>query len=254
MIIDTHAHYDDEAFDEDRASLLSSFPELGIERIINVGASMEGSLASVALSKEYPFIYSAVGAHPDSALEITPENIEKLRTLLQDEKCLAVGEIGLDYHSEDLDIPLQQKAFRMQLSLAKEMDKPVIIHSRDAAKDTLDILLSDKTGERGAVMHCYSYSKETAEILLKHNFYFGIGGVITFKNAKKLVEALEIIPMDRILLETDCPYLAPTPYRGTRNSSAYIPLMIERIAQIKGVTEKEVEEITTENALRLFFH
>lgn len=252
MIIDTHAHYDDEAFDEDREELLSSLKENGIERVINVAANMKGARASVELAHRYPFIFAAVGVHPDDCDEINEETLAELEELCKDEKVVAIGEIGLDYYWDNVDREIQKKTFRQQLALAKKVNLPVIIHSRDAAKDTVDILMEEESKGIKGVMHCYSYSKETAEILNKLDFYYGIGGVVTFKNAKKLVEALEVIPMDRILLETDCPYLAPTPFRGKRNCSLYISYVVEKLAEIKGITKEEVERITSENAKRVF--
>jgi len=252
MIIDTHAHYDDEAFNEDRDELLNSLKSNNIEKVINIGANMKGSENTVLLTKQYDFIYGAVGVHPDEIAEVNEETIERLRILSREEKILAIGEIGLDYYHDEFDRKAQEIAFRAQLNLAREEGLPVVIHSREAAKDTLDILVDEKIQEIGGVMHCYSYSKEMAEILAKYDMYFGIGGVITFKNAKKLKESLEVMPLDRILLETDCPYLAPTPYRGKRNSSLYLPYVVETISEIKGISVSDVENVTTENAIRLF--
>ena len=253
MIIDTHAHYDDEAFDEDRDELIMSLPQNRIERIINVGATMAGTEASVKLAEKYPHVYAAVGVHPDNADEINEESVARLEELAQNEKVVAIGEIGLDYYWDNVARSLQQEAFRKQIALARKVNLPIIIHSREAAKDTLDIMADENIGEIGGVMHCYSYSKESAEIVNKFGFYFGIGGVSTFKNAKKLIEALEVMPMDRILLETDCPYLAPVPFRGKRNSSLLLPYVVEKLAEVKGLTTEEIEKITYDNAERLFF-
>lgn len=253
MIIDTHAHYDDEAFDEDRDELIKSLPENRIERVINVGATMAGTEASVKLADQYPHVYAAVGVHPDNADEITDESLARIEELTHNPKVVAIGEIGLDYYWDNVARSLQQEAFRKQIRLAAKVNLPIIIHSREAAKDTLDIMAEEKIGEIGGVMHCYSYSKETAEIVNKFGFYFGIGGVATFKNAKKLIEALEVMPMDRILLETDCPYLAPVPFRGKRNSSLMLQYVVEKLAEVKGLTTQEIEEITYNNAVRLFF-
>ncbi len=252
MIIDTHAHYDDEAFNEDRDELIKSLPENRIERVINVGATMAGTEASVKLADRYPHVYAAVGVHPDNADEITDESLARIEELTHNPKVVAIGEIGLDYYWDNVARSLQQEAFRKQIRLAAKVNLPIIIHYREAAKDTLDIMAEEKIGEIGGVMHCYSYSKETAEIVNKFGFYFGIGGVSTFKNAKKLIEALEVMPMDRILLETDCPYLAPVPFRGKRNSSLMLTYVVEKLAEVKGISGEEIEKVTYENALRLF--
>lgn len=253
MIIDTHAHYNDEAFDEDRDELLKSLPNNNIERVINVGADMKTTEESVRLAGKFPYIYAAVGVHPDSADEINEESLARLEELCKEEKVVAIGEIGLDYYWDNVDREIQKDAFRKQIALAKKVKLPIIIHSREAAKDTIDILFEEKADEVGGVMHCYSYTKESAEIINKLGFYFGIGGVLTFKNGKKLREALEVMPLDRILLETDCPYLAPVPFRGKRNSSLLLPYVVETLAECKGLSVEEIERITKENAERLFF-
>ena len=249
-IIDTHAHYDDEAFDEDRDELLRSFEDAGIKRVVNIGASMKSSKDSIALSKEYPFVYAVVGIHPSSAKEINEENILILEKMLSEEKVVAIGEIGLDYYYDEPEEFLQKKCFRAQLELAKKHDFPVVIHSRDAAKDTLDILKEFK-GVRG-VIHCYSYSKEMAREFIKLGYVLGIGGVITFKNAKKLEETLNEISFEAFVLETDCPYLSPVPNRGKRNSSLNLTYIIDRVAQIKGVSREFIIEKSLENAQRLY--
>lgn len=249
MIIDSHAHYDDEAFEEDRDNLLQSMQSNGIEKIINVGANIKGSRASIALSEQYPFIYSAVGVHPSDTEELNEEKMAWLKEVSKKEKVVAIGEIGLDYYWPEPDREIQKKWFIRQMELAQEVNLPVIIHSRDAAQDTIEIL---KQFPANGVIHCYSYTKESAKEFLKMGYYFGIGGVLTFKNAKKLKEAVMEIPMDRILLETDSPYLAPEPNRGKRNSSLNIPYVVKKLAQLKGITEEEVINITTENTKRLF--
>ena len=238
MIIDTHTHYNDEAFDEDREELLKSLPDNNIDRVINVGADMNSTEESILLSKKFPYIYAAVGVHPDSADEINDSSLARLEELCRD----------------NVDREIQKDAFRKQIALARKVNLPIIIHSREAAKDTIDILFEEKAEEVGGVMHCYSYTKESAEIINKLGFYFGIGGVLTFKNGKKLREALEVMPLDRILLETDCPYLAPVPFRGKRNSSLLLPYVVEVLAECKGITTEEVERITKENAERLFWN
>lgn len=252
MIFESHAHYDDEAFDEDREALLSSLQEQGIGTVINIGASLSGCEATVKLAEQYPFVFGAVGVHPSEVEELNEENFVRLSTLCDHEKVVAVGETGLDYHYPEPDKALQKKWFERQLTLACETGLPVIIHSREAAKDTLDIMQALHAEEIGGVVHCFSYGKEMAREYLNMGFHFGIGGVITFNNAKKLKEAVEYIPMGRILLETDSPYLAPQPHRGERNSSLNLPFVVEAIAEIKGISRKEVEEITEENARRLF--
>lgn len=251
-IFDTHAHYDDEAFDEDRDALLAELPENGIARVVNVGASLASCGRTIEIMNRYDYIYGAIGVHPSETAELNDEAFEWLRQQCQLEKCVAVGEIGLDYYWDEPDRELQKEWFRRQLNLARELAKPVIIHSRDAAKDTVDLMTEEHAEEIGGVIHCYSYTKETAEVFLKMGFYFGIGGVLTFKNAKKLKEAVAYIPLDRIVLETDCPYLAPEPNRGKRNSSLNIPYVVKALAEIKGVEEETVREAAWENAHKLY--
>lgn len=252
MIFDTHAHYDDEAFDEDRDEVLTSLRKRGVGTVVNVGASMEGSRRSVSLSEQYEFVYSAVGVHPDEVGELREEDMEWMREQLQKPKVVAVGEIGLDYYWDKEGHDLQKKWFLRQLKLAKELKKPVIIHSREAAADTMELLKANYHGEMPMVMHCYSYSPEMAAEYLKMGFYLGIGGVLTFKNAKKLKEVVEIAPIERLLLETDCPYLAPVPNRGKRNDSTNIHYVAEELARLKGMTSEEVIRITEENARRFY--
>lgn len=252
MIFDTHTHYDDEQFDSDRDELLGKMQEAGIETIVDVGASIETTKKALELAHKYDFIYAAVGVHPSEVEELTDDSIEQLRSLSRDSKCVAIGEIGLDYHWPDPAPELQKVWFKRQLDLARQEHLPVIIHSRDAAADTLDILKEEHAEEIGGVVHCFSYSKEIARECTKMGFYIGIGGVLTFKNARKMVEVMEDTPMDRILLETDCPYLAPEPFRGKRNSSLYLPYVVEKMAQIKGITTDEVIRITRENAMTMY--
>ena len=251
-IFDTHAHYDDEAFDEDRDALLAELPENGIARVVNVGASLASCGRTIEIMNRYGYIYGAIGVHPSETAELNDEAFEWLRQQCQLEKCVAVGEIGLDYYWDEPDRELQKEWFRRQLNLARELAKPVIIHSRDAAKDTVNLMTEEHAEEIGGVIHCYSYTKETAEVFLKMGFYFGIGGVLTFKNAKKLKEAVAYIPLDRIVLETDCPYLAPEPNRGKRNSSLNIPYVVKALAEIKGVEEETVRKAAWENAHKLY--
>ena len=251
-MIDSHAHYDDEAFDQDREELLSSVFESGIRKVINVGASMESCKSTLALTEKYDNIYAAIGVHPSDTAELTDEDIEWLKQKSSLEKVVAIGEIGLDYYWDTPDREIQKKWFRRQLLLAKEVKLPVVIHSREAVADTVTIMKECGADTIPGVIHCYSYTKESARDFLDMGYSFGIGGVLTFKNAKKLKEAVAYIPMDRILLETDCPYLAPEPNRGKRNSSLNIPYIVQVMAQIKGISEDEVVRITSENTERLF--
>lgn len=252
MIFDTHAHYDDEAFDEDRDEVLTSLRERGVGTVVNVGASMEGSRRSVSLSEQYEFVYSAVGVHPDEVGELREEDMEWMREQLQKPKVVAVGEIGLDYYWDKEGHDLQKKWFLRQLKLAKELKKPVIIHSREAAADTMELLKANYHGEMHMVMHCYSYSSEMAREYRKMGLYLGIGGVLTFKNAKKLKETVLESPMEYLLLETDCPYLAPVPNRGKRNDSGMLKYVVQELAALKGITPEEVIRITEENARRFY--
>ncbi len=252
MIFESHAHYDDEEFDEDRDSLLASMPENGIEYIINVGANLRTTENTIALTEQYPFIYGAAGVHPSDTAELNEENFAWLKEQCSKPKIVAVGEIGLDYYWDEPDREIQKKWFQRQLALAAEKKLPVIIHSRDAAKDTLDIMKKMECQKMSGVVHCFSYPKEIAREVLNMGFYLGIGGVVTFQNAKAVKEVVKYAPLDRILLETDSPYLAPVPHRGERNSSLYIPLIAEEIAKIKGIEYDKVVRITNENAKKLF--
>lgn len=252
QIFDTHAHYDDEAFDEDREELLEMLPQKGIAKVVNVGASLSSCKRTIELMNRYDYIYGAIGVHPNETAELTEESFEWLRQQCQLEKCVAVGEIGLDYYWDEPEREIQKSWFVRQLNLAKELKKPVVIHSRDAAKDTVDLMTAEKAGEIGGVIHCYSYTKETAKTFLDMGFFIGIGGVLTFKNARKLKEAAEYIPLERIVLETDCPYLAPEPNRGKRNSSLNIPYVISVLADLKGVDEETVRRAAWENAHKLY--
>ncbi len=252
MIFESHAHYDDRAFDDDRDGLLGSLKESGIGYVINVGANPETTERTIALAEKYSFVYGAAGVHPSDTGELDEEKFLWLKEQCAHPKIVAVGEIGLDYYWEEPSKETQKKWFERQLRLAGETGLPVIIHSRDAAKDTLDMVREFYEGEAGGVIHCFSYSKEVAREYLEMGFYFGIGGVVTFRNARKLKEAVEYIPLEKILLETDSPYLAPVPYRGQRNSSLYLPLIAKEIAQIKGISYDETVAVTERNACRLF--
>lgn len=252
MIFDSHAHYDDEAFDGDREALFDNMHKDGVDFVVNVGASMDSSQKTLALARKYPFIYGAVGVHPTETAGLTEEDMQWIKEKTAEPKVVAIGEIGLDYHWDEPDRLVQKKWFERQLGLAAETGLPVIIHSRDAAQDTLAILKSWQENITAGVIHCFSYTKEIAREYLDIGYYFGIGGVVTFQNAKKLKEAVEYIPIERILLETDSPYLAPVPYRGKRNSSLNIPFVAKEIAALKGMGYDDVVSITEENAKRLF--
>lgn len=251
MIFDSHAHYDSHQFDEDRHELLLSMQENGIGTIVNCAADWESLTEVVEMAQCYPHVYAAVGLHPDEVGELDEERFAFLKQQCQKEKVVAVGEIGLDYYWDTASHDVQKKWFVRQLELAKELDLPVIIHSRDAAEDTWNVMKEHAQGLRG-VIHCFSYSKEMAEEYVKMGFHIGIGGVVTFKNGKKLKEVAQVVPLDRILLETDCPYLAPEPFRGKRNSSLYVPYIAQAIADIKGITYNEVVAQTAKNAKELF--
>ena len=252
MIFDSHAHYDDEAFDEDREQLLESVHAYGVSHIVNVGASLEGVAATVALTQRYPFLYGAVGVHPDHASDLNEEKLEWIRELCALPKVVAVGEIGLDYYWDNSPREVQKQWFERQLELAKETGLPVIIHSREAAKDTFDMLRAVHHGETGGVIHCYSGSREMARDYLNMGYYIGVGGVVTFKNARVLKEVVEYAPLDRILTETDCPYLSPVPFRGKRNDSTRISYVLDAIAEIKNISRQEAETATWQNAMKMY--
>ncbi len=252
MIFDTHAHYDDDAFDEDREILLAGLNAAGIGTVVNIGASLASTKTTLALAERYPFIYAAVGVHPSETAELDEERMKWLEEMCASPKVVAVGEIGLDYHWDEPEREVQKRWFREQIRLARRVDLPMVVHSRDAAKDTLDIIKEEQASEAGGVIHCFSYGVEIARAYLDMGFYLGVGGVLTFKNAKKLREVVAYMPMDRLLLETDCPYMAPTPHRGERNSSMYLPLVVKAVSGIKGIPEEEVIAVTEANARRMY--
>lgn len=252
MLFDTHAHYDDKEFDEDRESILEQLPKERIERVVNIGSSLESCKRIIQLMEQYPYIYGALGIHPSDTQQLEEASFAWLKKQYNREKCVAVGEIGLDYYWKEPSKEIQKKWFIKQLQLAREIGMPVVIHSREAAKDTIDIMTEQKAEEIGGVIHCYSYTKETAKIFLDMGFYFGIGGVLTFKNGKKLKETVEYLPMERIVLETDSPYLSPEPNRGKRNNSKNLIYVAKAVAQIKGLSLEEVEQITWNNACKLY--
>ena len=251
MIFDTHAHLDDRAFDTDRAALLSQLPGLGLALVMNPGCSLASSRAAAALAENYDYVYAAVGSHPDAADEVTEDVLEQYRQLArQCPKVLAIGEIGLDYHYEDIPRQVQQRAFRAQMALARELELPVIVHEREAHEDGMRIV--EEFPQVTGVFHCYSGSLEMAKVLIRRGWYIGFGGVLTFKNARKAVEAASQIPLDRLVLETDCPYMSPEPFRGRRNDPGRLHLVAERLAQLRGLSAEEIENITLENGKRLY--
>lgn len=252
MIFDTHCHYDDEAFDNDRQELLVSLREKGVGRLVNVGASMETSRMALQLAESYEFIYAALGVHPSETAGLTEADMDWIRSHAAHEKVVAVGEFGLDYHWEEPEPEVQRKWFVRQIELAKEVKLPIIIHSRDAAAETRDIIIKEKAYDCGGVIHCYSYSAEMAKEYVDMGFYIGIGGVVTFKNAKKCKRTVEEIPLENIVLETDCPYMAPEPHRGTRNDSSQLIYVADKIAELKGVSTEEVIRVTAENAVKMY--
>ena len=251
MLFDTHAHMDDRAFDNDREELLRSLPEQGLTLVMNPGCSLESSRNASKLAQEYDYIYAAVGSHPDAADEVSEEVLDEYRKLCKlNPKIKAIGEIGLDYHYEDIPRDIQLQAFRSQMALAKELHLPAIVHERDAHEDGMAVVreFPEVTG----VFHCYSGSAEMARQLVDKGWYIGFTGVLTFKNARKAVEVAASIPLERIVLETDCPYMAPEPFRGKRNHPGYLYRMAEKLAEIRGLSVEEVHAITVENGRRLY--
>lgn len=252
MIFDTHAHYDDEAFQEDRDELLGSLSSCGIEAVVNISSDLDSIGRTLELTRQYPQVYGAVGIHPCDTGALTEENFESIRTAAMYPKIVAVGEIGLDYYWDEPEREIQKYWFERQLEMARDVKRPVVIHSREAAKDTLDLMKEHRSGESGGVIHCFSYGTEMAREYLNMGFYLGIGGVLTFQNAKKLKEVVAYAPLERLVLETDCPYLAPVPFRGKRNSSLNLPYVVKAMAELKGVTEEEIILATNRNAKALY--
>ena len=251
MLFDTHAHMDDRAFDSDRAELLASLPQQGLALVMNPGCSLASSRNADALSREYNYIYAAVGSHPDAADEVNEQVLDEYRLLCRNNpKIKAIGEIGLDYHYEDIPRKLQKAAFRAQMKLAQELNLPVIVHEREAHADALEILEEFPTVT--GVFHCYSGSAEMAKELVRRGWYIGFTGVLTFKNAKKALEVAQTIPKDRLVLETDCPYMAPEPFRGKRNHPGYLYRMAEKLAELWSMSPEDVQTITLENGKRLY--
>ncbi len=248
-IFDSHAHYTDKAFNDDRQNMLGSLKESGICGVINCGADIESSVFSIELSDEYDYIYAACGIHPEEADKVAENYIEILRKLAQNKKCVAIGEIGLDYYWRQDTKEKQKELFENQILLAKELGLPIIVHDREAHGDTLEIL---KKYKPEGVLHCFSGSPETAEEILNLGMYIGLGGALTFKNARKAVEVARMLPLDRLLLETDCPYMAPVPFRGKRNYSGYIPYIAEKVGEIKGIDTQNVLDVTSKNTKKVF--
>ena len=251
MLFDTHAHMDDRSFDGDREELLAALPGKGISLLMNPGCSYESSLNAIALAEGYDYIYAAVGSHPDVADEVDEALIEKYRNLCsQHPRVKAIGEIGLDYHYEDIPRDIQKRAFRLQMELARELQLPVIVHEREAHEDGLKIV--DEFPTVKGVFHCYSGSLEMAKELIKRGWYIGFTGVLTFKNARKAIEVASAIPLDRIVIETDCPYMAPVPFRGKRNDPGLVCHMANKLAELRDLTPEEAARITLENGKRLY--
>ncbi len=251
MIFDTHAHLDDHAFDADRAELLTRLPQEGITLVLNPGCSLESSRNAIALTREQDWIYAAVGSHPDAADEVEDAVLAQYRQMARENpKVRAIGEIGLDYHYEDIPREIQQRAFRAQMALARELGLPVIVHEREAHEDGMKIVEEFPTVT--GVFHCYSGSLEMAKVLIRRGWYIGFGGVLTFKNARKAVEVAAEISLERIVLETDCPYMSPEPFRGRRNDPARLHLVAQRLAQLRGLSEEEIQAVTLENGKRLY--
>lgn len=252
MIIDTHAHYDDEAFAKDQSEVLNGLFDKGVATVVNATASMNGCGRTMEMIEKYPFVYGMQGVHPDDVGELTEADMDIIHHNAQHDKIVAIGEIGLDYHWDIADHDTQKKWFVRQMEVARELKMPICVHSRDAAADTLSVMKEARASEIGGVIHCYSYSAEMAKEFLNMGFYFGIGGVATFKNGRKCKETIDVVPLERIVLETDAPYLAPEPFRGKRNDSSLIAYVAEEIAKIKGVSAEEVIRQTAENAHRVY--
>lgn len=252
MYFDTHAHLDDEQFTEDQEAVIARAQEAGVELIVNVGCNLPSALHTVELTQKYAFIYGAIGMHPHDAKELDEQSLTKLYQMAQNPRIVAIGEIGLDYYYDLSLRETQQKVFRAMINMAKELKLPIVIHDRDAHEDTLKIVKEENASEVGGVFHCYSGSWPMAKEIMKLGFYLALGGTVTFKNARKVVEVAQEVPLDHLLLETDCPYLSPVPYRGKRNEPSFVPKVAETIAEFKGLTVEEVAQVTLENGKRLF--
>jgi TatD DNase family protein len=251
MLTDTHTHLNAAQFDEDREEVIQRAKDAGVTRIVNVGFNRETIPSSIALAEQYDFIYSTVGWHPQDAKDMRDGDLDWIEELCKHEKVVAIGEIGLDYYWDTSPKDVQQRVFREQIRLAKKIGLPIVIHNRDAHQDILEILKQEKAAEVGGIMHCFSGSWETAKQCLDMNFYISFGGPVTFKNAKQPKEVLAQVPLDRLLIETDAPYLTPHPHRGKRNETSYVRLVAETAAEIRGMCLEELAQITTDNAIRL---
>ena len=252
MIFDSHAHYNDDRFSEDRDAVLAGLAEQNVGMVMNACAAMEEIEPILALTDKYPFLYASVGVHPHDAVTMKMQDLDTLRKAAKHQKVKAIGEIGLDYFYDNSPRMLQKEWFSRQLELAEELSLPVIIHDRDAHKDTMDILRAHNIPKIGGVFHCYAGSTEMAKEILDWGMYIAFGGSLTFKNARRTVENAEFVPLDRLLVETDCPYLTPEPYRGKRNDSSYLRCVVKKLSEIKGIPEEEIEKITYENAKKCF--
>lgn len=252
MIFDSHAHYNDRRFDEDRFDILDAMPSKNVGYIMNVADSMKALHDVVSLAEKYPYVWASVGVHPEAVGELSEEDMDILERYAENKKVRAIGEIGLDYYYDDVEKSIQKKWFERQIELAKKVKLPIIVHDRDAHRDCLDILKAANAREVGGIVHCFSGSRETAREVLDMGMYIGIGGTLTFKNARRVREVAEYVPIDRIVLETDCPYLAPEPHRGKRNDSRLIYYIAEKLAEIKGISREDAERITCENAKRCY--
>lgn len=252
MLFDTHTHFDDEKFNEDRYEMINKAYDSGVELILNAAADITSSRTGVELGREFDFIYSSVGFHPEYAEAVTEEMFKEVKELAANPKVVAIGEAGLDYYYGSETKEVQQKVFRRQINMANELNLPIIVHDRDAHEDSLSILKEENARECGGVLHCFSGSVEMAKLVLDMGFYISVGGVVTFKNARKLVDVVKYVPLDMLLLETDAPYLTPEPYRGKRNYSGYIGLVAEKVAELKGYSVEKVASETFNNGKRLF--
>lgn len=250
MYFDSHAHYNDSRFDEDREQIINSLKENNVSYVVNIGADMKSSFESIELAEKYDFIYATVGVHPHDAQNVTEKDLQKIEEMLNHKKVVGLGEIGLDYHYNYSPKDIQIQIFKKQLKICENVTKPVIIHSREACQDVFNII--KESNVRNGVIHAYSGSLELAKEYIKMGYYIGVGGVVTFKNAKKLVDVVKNIPLESILIETDAPYLTPEPFRGTKNNSKYLKQVVEKIAEIKEISTNEVEEITFKNAVEFF--
>lgn len=252
MLFDTHAHYDDEKFALDRYDVIEKAYSSGVSYIINAATDIKSCEESLAFAHKYEYVYAAIGIHPHEVGKVDENTLSRIGQLAKEDKVVAIGEIGLDYYYDTAPREIQKHWFAQQINLARDLKLPIIVHDRDAHQDSMDILKGNKANEVGGVFHCYSGSVEMAKELLNYNFYISVGGALTFKNAKKLVEVVRWMPMDRLLIETDSPYLTPEPHRGKRNDSSYVRFVAEKVAQIKQLSFEEVAKVTLDNAKKLF--